>query len=287
MKNKFYFSHDGNARNDDKLIAVRMRFGAEGYGIYFMIIERLLDSSEYMSVKDYNIIAFDLRVSADKVKSIVEDFGLFQFTEDGKLFYSESFINRMKPLDDIREKRREAGIESAKKRARERVSEQNPTSVEHVLPQNPTSVEVLIPQKPTKESKVKESKEEETKEKKNQAPLFDAHIDDKSAIDISLVKQKFKMPDDPGLKVAFSDFIEMRKAIKKPMTDKAKELMLKALERFAPDNIQVQITILNRSIANSWSDVYPLKNENNGTKEFYERRRISEPKKHAEGYGKL
>lgn len=120
------------------------------------------------------------------------------------------------------------------------------------------------------------------------ASLFDASVDDKSAIDIStLVNQKFKMPDDPRLKSAFSDFVEMRKAIKKPMTDKAKELMLKALERFAPDNIEIQIKILNKSIANSWSGVYPLKNENNGTKEFYERRRISEPKKHAEGYGKL
>lgn len=28
-----YFSHDSNARNSDKLLAVRIKHGAEGYGI--------------------------------------------------------------------------------------------------------------------------------------------------------------------------------------------------------------------------------------------------------------
>ena len=41
MKKTSYFSHDSNARNDEKILAVRMKYGAEGYGIYFMILERL------------------------------------------------------------------------------------------------------------------------------------------------------------------------------------------------------------------------------------------------------
>lgn len=90
MRNTSYFSHDSNARNDEKILAVRMKFGMEGYGIYFAILERLRDSADYMSIRDYNVIAFDFRVSAEKVKSIVEDFGLFVFTEDGKYFYSEN-----------------------------------------------------------------------------------------------------------------------------------------------------------------------------------------------------
>lgn len=105
----FYFPHDSNARNDEKILAVRMRHGAEGYGVYFMILEKLRESSEYLHVKDYNIISFDLRVSNTLIKSIVEDFGLFEFTEDGKHFYSGSFMRRMKPLDELREKRSEAG----------------------------------------------------------------------------------------------------------------------------------------------------------------------------------
>lgn len=101
-KNKFYFSHDGGARNDDKIIAVRMKHKAEGYAVYFMILEKLLESTNYMSVKDYNVLAFDFRVSSNVVKSVIEDFGLFEFTEDGKYFYSKGFTERMEPLESMK-----------------------------------------------------------------------------------------------------------------------------------------------------------------------------------------
>lgn len=64
-----YFSHDSNARNSEKLLNVRMKYGAAGYGIYFMIIERLREEGDYTSVKDYNMIGFDLRVPASEVKA--------------------------------------------------------------------------------------------------------------------------------------------------------------------------------------------------------------------------
>lgn len=100
-----YFPHDSNARNSDKLIPVRMKYGAEGYGIYFMILERLRDENNYMSVVDYNVIAFDLRVDTSKVKDIVENFGLFAFTEKGECFYSEKLINDSKEMLDTSRKR--------------------------------------------------------------------------------------------------------------------------------------------------------------------------------------
>ena len=104
-----YFPHDSNSRNSEKIIKLRMKHKAAGYGVYFMILERLRDSKEYMSVKDYNIIAFDLREDASLIKSVIEDFGLFVFTEDGKYFYSEEFMERMKIKDEIKEKKSVAG----------------------------------------------------------------------------------------------------------------------------------------------------------------------------------
>lgn len=101
-----YFSHDSNARNSDKLIPLRASMGVEGYGIYFMLLERLREEPDYMSVKDYNMLAFDFRVDAAKVKSVVENFGLFAFTEDGKCFYSEGFTRRMSVKDNKSEKAR-------------------------------------------------------------------------------------------------------------------------------------------------------------------------------------
>lgn len=109
LKTTNYFSHDSNARNDEKLVRLRMKQGAAGYGVYFMILERLREESDYMSVKDYNMIAFDLRVDAAIVKSVVEDFGLFTFTENGKCFYSESFTRRMDVKDALHRQRSESG----------------------------------------------------------------------------------------------------------------------------------------------------------------------------------
>ena len=111
-----YFSHDSNARNDEKLVRLRMRHKAAGYGVYFMILERMRDANDYMCAKDYNLIAFDLREDAALIKSVVEDFGLFVFTEDGKYFYSESFLKRMGMKDDVLRKRSEAGKKGSSKR---------------------------------------------------------------------------------------------------------------------------------------------------------------------------
>lgn len=119
-KKTFYFPHDANARNDEKILAVRMKYGMEGYGIYFALVEKLLESTDYILLKDYNTIAFELRVGAEKIKSIVEDFGLFQFTECGKLFYSESLKSRMIPLEEVRDKRSIAGKKGAEKRWKEK-----------------------------------------------------------------------------------------------------------------------------------------------------------------------
>lgn len=109
IKSTNYFSHDSNARNDEKLVRLRMKQGAAGYGVYFMILERLREEAEYMSAKDYNMIAFDLRVDAAIVKSVIEDFGLFTFTDDGKCFYSESFTRRMYVMEEARSRRSVAG----------------------------------------------------------------------------------------------------------------------------------------------------------------------------------
>ncbi len=100
--------HDSNARQDEKLLALRLRLGWEGYGLYWGILEILRDSTDYTGSKDYNEIAFGLRVSAGLVKKIVEDFGLFTFTEDGKRFYSKRLSKDMDKQARISEKRKQA-----------------------------------------------------------------------------------------------------------------------------------------------------------------------------------
>ncbi|MEO7048903.1 MAG: Lin1244/Lin1753 domain-containing protein [Ferruginibacter sp.] len=43
-KETFYFRHDYNARNDDKILELRAKFGSEGYGIFWMIIETMAEN---------------------------------------------------------------------------------------------------------------------------------------------------------------------------------------------------------------------------------------------------
>lgn len=44
-KETFYFTHDYNARNDDKILELRAKYGAEGYGIFWMIVETMAENS--------------------------------------------------------------------------------------------------------------------------------------------------------------------------------------------------------------------------------------------------
>lgn len=72
----------------------------------------------------------------------------------------------------------------------------------------------------------------------------------------------------------------MRKTLKKPMTTKALELLLKNLNRLT-NSEQEQIAILNQSIEHGWQTVYPLKNEKsnkarNGSADSFEQRQYED-----------
>lgn len=41
----FYFPHDYNAHNDERLLMLRAEFGAEGYGVFWMILESMAMAS--------------------------------------------------------------------------------------------------------------------------------------------------------------------------------------------------------------------------------------------------
>ena len=61
--------------------------------------------------------------------------------------------------------------------------------------------------------------------------------------------------------LAFKDFEKMRKLIKKPLTDRARNMILNKLDKLATDK-PTQIKILENSIVNNWQDIYPLKENN-------------------------
>lgn len=111
-----YFSHDARARSSAKLIRLRMKHGAEGYGVYWMIMERLREDRDFMSPRDYEMLAYEFDVEPEIVQSVVEDFGLFVLTQDGESFFNEELRDRMLAIEEQARARSEAGKQAIAKR---------------------------------------------------------------------------------------------------------------------------------------------------------------------------
>lgn len=87
--------------------------------------------------------------------------------------------------------------------------------------------------------------------------------------------------ENETVKIAWSKFQEMRKKIKKPMTDHAEELALKKLVKLSNSDIDTAVTILEKSIFSSWSDLYAI--DNGSTKQFYKSNQSQERNAHSGG----
>lgn len=101
-----YFSHDYRARCDQKLVRLAMRHDLRGIGAYWCIVEMLYEEGGYLLRNEYERIAYELRVDADFIRSVVEDFQLFAFK--GDRFYSPSALVRLKKRTDKSQKARES-----------------------------------------------------------------------------------------------------------------------------------------------------------------------------------
>lgn len=197
MKDTYYFPHDSNARNDERLLAVRLRHGMEGYGVYFAIIEKLRENANYACLKDYNLIAFELRVSAGVVKSVVEEFGLFTFTEDGKRFYSESLVRRMEQWYEKREalsaSRRHAALSRWE-------SSKNKESDANAM-QEPCKVDANAKQSAAKEKKEEKKKEEREKEAPGGAALQKLELKEEKQREVGKKQREVREQEGRGREV--------------------------------------------------------------------------------------
>lgn len=104
-KDTFYFSHDYNSRNDEKIKKLIRKHGMQGYGIFWAIVEELYNNANALHL-DYDGIAFDLRTESDIIKSVLHDFDLFVFNGDN--FGSLSVQNRINNRQDKSQKARDS-----------------------------------------------------------------------------------------------------------------------------------------------------------------------------------
>lgn len=125
-KESYWFSHDCNAANNPKLLALRKKYGFEGYGRWWVLLERLRACDEYrfdISMPfAWEVLGQDLELTATEaeafVRELVDYYGLLQCDEQH--LWSDSMLNRMEYWEKRREVLRERGRKGAEATNRKR-----------------------------------------------------------------------------------------------------------------------------------------------------------------------
>lgn len=111
QKDSFYFSHDANARKDEKILCLLAEHGYTGYGIYWVLIEMMFENTDTaISRKLIKGIAYDLRVDIALLESVIatcNDVKLFN--SDDEKIWSNSLRRRKAEWEQKKKKRSEAG----------------------------------------------------------------------------------------------------------------------------------------------------------------------------------
>ena len=149
-KETYYFSHDSNARNDEKILMLRAEHGWQGYGLYWALLEMMFEAKETcLSHAKVKGIAISYNVDITLLQSVINTCEAERlFVSDGVVFWSDSLRDRKQKFLELRQQRADAGKKGMAKRW---------GSDNGVI----TEVGSVI----TKNNKVKESKEKEKKEK--------------------------------------------------------------------------------------------------------------------------
>ena len=175
-----YFSHDYDAREDEKIIDLMAELNWAGYGQYWGIIELLYKNNGKMRTQ-YERIAFALNSHPDSIKTIIENFDLFKINNG--FFYSVSVNKRLKKRKDKSDKARDSAYKRWKK-----------DDANAMPPQCEGNAK--------KESKGKDSKVKEIKE--NNIPAYEEFseyaLSKKHNIDQSSLKLKYQSWIESGWK---------------------------------------------------------------------------------------
>ena len=73
---KPFFSHDYAPLEDKNLLKLFIIMGAEGYGIYWLIVEFMHQNT--FVVGEEELLAYKFHVDVEKIKRVMNDFQLFR-----------------------------------------------------------------------------------------------------------------------------------------------------------------------------------------------------------------
>ena len=93
-KDAYYFSHDSNSQDDPKCMILIDQLGMEGYGIFWALIEKLRNETDYrLPIALTGSYAKRWGTSKEKVETVIKNYELF--TVDDTHFFSERLCRSM------------------------------------------------------------------------------------------------------------------------------------------------------------------------------------------------
>lgn len=118
MKEAYYFSHDSNARNDEKILMLRAEHGMAGYGVFWALIESMFDNEDTRLRHDkIKGLALVLNIDITLLSSVINTCITEKlFISDDIYFWSESLMRRKNKYQNIKKARSEAGKIGMQKR---------------------------------------------------------------------------------------------------------------------------------------------------------------------------
>jgi histone H3/H4 len=119
MHNKsYYFQHDFNAANDEKILYVRSMYGMEGYGLYWYFIELMHQSQDSkLKCKLINGISYQLNIDIDKLLQFYNTcIDTELFVTDGDFYWSQRVLENKEVQEEKRKSKSFAGKKGMEKR---------------------------------------------------------------------------------------------------------------------------------------------------------------------------
>jgi hypothetical protein len=156
-KDAYYFSHDSNSQDDPKCMILIDQLGMEGYGIFWALIEKLRNETDYrLPIALTGSYAKRWGTSKEKVETVIKNYELF--TVDDTHFFSERLCRSM-------QKKTESARNAANLRWSNNIDNQLANANAMQTHSKGNAVGMRNDATKGKERKGKESKEKESKEK--------------------------------------------------------------------------------------------------------------------------
>ncbi|MBU2578216.1 DUF4373 domain-containing protein [Patescibacteria group bacterium] len=251
-----FFSHDCEAKNDIRLIELRLTTGWEGYGIFWAIIEDLAKAPDYeIEINKLSLLAYTYKVDISSLEKTYNELVRLQLLrEKGEKFFSRSLKKRFEKLDEARKKQSAGGKKGMRKRYDNQ--EDKPPKLLSKVDSNPviTNLEGSYKSEPKVPITVEYSIVEDSIVKKNkkEKQAKENFIFDELVFEIDY-PEFVKIPNFIFFFVSFLDF---RREIGKSMTPTGVKLLMGKLKKFKADGDDV-CECLHQSVDHKWESVYP------------------------------